>query len=46
MDFTVGQEPWGELEFYGDTDAFRLDAEEGTVYEVALDLWTLEDASL
>ncbi len=44
--FAVGQEAWGELEFYGDVDAFQLDAEEGTVYEVTLDLWTLEDASL
>ena len=42
----VGQEARGELEFHGDMDAFRLDAEEGTVYEVTLDLWKLEDASL
>ena len=44
--FAVGEEAWGELEFYGDIDAFRLDAEEGTVYEVTVDLWTLEDVSL
>ena len=44
--FAVGEEAWGELEFYGDVDAFRLDAEEGTVYEVTVDLWTLEEASL
>ena len=42
----VGQDAWGELEFHADVDAFRLDAEEGTVYEVILDLWTLEDAYL
>ena len=42
----MGEEAWGELEFYGDVDAFRLDAEEGTVYEVTVDLWALEDASL
>ena len=42
----VGQEARGELEFHGDVDAFRLDAEEGTVYEVTLDLWKLEDAAL
>ena len=42
----VGHEEWGELEFYGDVDAFRLDAEEGTVYEITVDLWTLEEASL
>ena len=42
----VGQEAWGELEFYGDVDAFRLDAEEGTVYEITVDLWTLEEVSL
>ena len=46
MTLAVGQEAWGELEFHGDVDAFRLDAEEGTVYEVILDLWTLEEASL
>ena len=44
--FAVGQEAWGELEFYGDVDAFRLDAEEGTVYEITVDLWTLEEAFL
>ena len=44
--FAVGEEAWGELEFYGDVDAFRLDAEEGTVYEVTVDLGTLEEASL
>ena len=43
---SVGQEAWGELEFLGDVDAFRLDAEEGTVYEVSLDLETLEWAAL
>ena len=42
----VGQEAGGELEFYGDVDAFRLDAQEGTVYEITMDLWTLEEASL
>ena len=44
--FAVGQEAWGELEFYGDVDTFRLDAEEGTVYEITVDLWTLEEAFL
>ena len=44
--FAVGEETWGELEFYGDVDAFRLDAEEEAVYEVTVDLWTLEEASL
>ena len=44
--FAVGQEARGELEFFGDVDAFRLEAEEGTVYEVTLDLWTLEEADL
>ena len=38
----VGEEAWGELEFHGDVDAFRLDAEEGTVYEITVDLWTLD----
>ncbi len=42
----VGQEASGELEFLGDTDAFRLEAEEGTVYEVTLDLVTLDQAVL
>ena len=42
----VGQEAGGEMEFYGDVDAFRLDAQEGTVYEITMDLWTLEEASL
>ena len=42
----VGQEAWGELEFHGDVDAFRLDAEEGTVYAVTVDLRTWEDVSL
>ena len=42
----AGEEAWGELEFLGDVDAFRLEAEEGTVYEVTLYLWKLEDASL
>ena len=42
----VGQEASGELEFLGDVDAFRLDAEEGTVYEVTLDLGTLEEVVL
>ena len=41
-----GQDAWGELEFHGDVDAFRLDAEEGTVYEAVLDLRTLENAYL
>ena len=42
----VGQEARGELEFLEDVDAFRLDAEEGTVYEVTLDFETLEWAAL
>jgi len=42
----LGEEAWGELEFHGDVDAFRLDAEEGTVYGVTVDLWTLDEASL
>ena len=42
----VGQEAWGELEFLGDVDVFRMDAEEGTVYEMTVDLWTLEEAYL
>ena len=42
----AGEETWGELEFLGDVDAFRMETEEGTVYEVTLDLWKLEDASL
>ncbi len=42
----VGEKTWGELEFFGDVDAFRLDALEGTVYEVTLDLATLDEAIL
>ena len=44
--FAVDEETTGELELYGDVDAFRLDAEEGTVYEITVDLWTLEEAPL
>ena len=42
----VGQEAWGDLEFYSDVDAFRMEVQEGTVYEITLELWTLEEASL
>ena len=42
----VGQEAWGELEFYSDVDAFRMEVQEGTVYEMTVELWTLEEASL
>ena len=44
--FAAGEEAWGELEFHGDVDAFRLEVQEGTVYEVTVDLWTLEAAAL
>ena len=44
--FAVGQEAWGELEFYGDVDAFRMEMQEGTVYEITVDLGTLEEADL
>ena len=44
--FAVGQEAWGELEFYSDVDAFRMEVHEGTVYEITVELWTLEEASL
>ena len=44
--FAVGQEAWGELEFYSDVDAFRMEVQEGTVYEITVELWTLEEASL
>ena len=44
--FSVGQEAGGELEFHGDADVFRLDAQEGMVYEITLELGTLGSASL
>ena len=44
--FAVGQEAGGELEFHGDADVFRLDAQEGMVYEITLDLGTLGSASM
>lgn len=44
--FAVGQETWGALEFHGDLDAFRLEVQEGTVYGITVDLWTLEHAFL
>ena len=44
--FAVGQEVWGELEFYSDLDAFRMKVQEGTVYSITVELWTLEEVSL
>ena len=42
----MGQEAWGELEFYSDVDAFRMEVQEGRVYEITVELWSLEEASL
>ena len=44
--FPVEQEMRGNLDYLGDVDVFRFDAEEGMVYQVDVHLLTLEDSFL
>ena len=41
---TVGEPVEGELEYARDTDAFAFEAEEGRLYEIAVDLGSLRDS--